>query len=215
MSGHFTRKMYDGCAFNQDLKQSTDPLSLIMDVNKYVNCNNACKSPEQRLDSAASLVDVESSLWGIDKTSSRCDTSKHPFCGQNGCLLTNDSRLNNSTPFLCERGRLGDNTAVVTTNMQMPTNPGFNLPNSQICGARAQNNTFLPPIRNQQTQLPIKQSAQPVLPRTQTQFGLPQRVIQPQNQAIQQQRAPQPQNNQFVPVRNSMSQPGQRTMGVY
>lgn len=207
MSGHFTRKMYDGCAFNQDLKQSTDPLSLIMDVNKYVNCNNACKSPEQRMDSAASLVDVESSLWGIDKTSSRCDTTKHPFCGQSGCLLTNDSRLANSTPYLCERGGMGDNNAVVTTNMQMPTHPGFNLPSSQICGNRVQNNTFLPPLRNQQTQLPIKQSAQPTLPQR-MQYGVPQR------QPVQVQQQQRVQVNQPQLARCGVNQPGQRTMNV-
>ena len=133
MSGRFTRKMYDGCAMQQDLKQSTDPLELILDVAKYVHCDNICKPTGQYPTNAALLVDVESSLWGIDKLSSNCDNAKHPFCGPNGCLLTNDSRVApHITPYACERGHIGEN-AVITTNMQMPQHPGFRVPNPNIC----------------------------------------------------------------------------------
>ena len=142
MSGRFTRKMYDGCAIQQDSKQSTDPLELILDVNKYVNCNNICKPIEQYPSNAASLVDVESSLWGIDKLASRCDTTKHPFCGPHGCLLTNDPRIApHITPYACERGHNGDN-AVVTTNMQMPTSSGIKSPNPNICSLNNRTNNY-------------------------------------------------------------------------
>ena len=133
MSGRFTRKMYDGCAFKQDTKQSTDPLELVLDVSKYVHCDNICKPAGDRPSQGALLVDVESSLWGIDKLASDCDTSKHPFCGPNGCLLTNDARVApHITPYACERGKANDN-AVITTNMHMPTNQGYTLPNANIC----------------------------------------------------------------------------------
>lgn len=133
MAGHFTRKMYDGCAIQQDLKQSTDPLELVLDVNKYVHCNNICKPSAQYPPNAALLVDVESSLWGIDKIASRCDSAKHPFCGPNGCLLTKDPRVApHITPYACERGHLGEN-AVITTNMQIPKHPGFRVSNQNIC----------------------------------------------------------------------------------
>lgn len=128
MSGHFTRKMYDGCAFKQDTKQSTDPLELIMDVTKYVHSNNICKPASQYPPNSALLVDLESSLRGIDKLSSKCDVSKHPFCGPNGCLLTKDPRIApHITPYACERGRDGDN-CVISTNMRMPDHPGFRPP---------------------------------------------------------------------------------------
>lgn len=127
------RKMYDNCATQQTTKQSTDPLELLLDVNKYVNCNNICKPLAQRYPSSAQLVDVESSLWGIDKLASRCDSSKHPFCAKNGCLLTNDPRIApHITPYACEWGHTGDNS-VVTTNMKMPSHPGYTLPNPNIC----------------------------------------------------------------------------------
>ncbi len=136
MSGRFTRKMYDGCAFQQDTKQSTDPLELLLDVTKYVHCNNMCKPTQQHPANAALLVDVESSLWGIDKVSSDCDAAKHPFCASSGCLLTKDPRVApHITPYACERGHAGDN-AVVTTNMKMPEHPGYKLPNPNICHAQ-------------------------------------------------------------------------------
>lgn len=134
MSGRFTRKMYDTCALDQNVKQSTDPLELVLDVNKYVHCNNICKPSETRYTpSGISLVDVESSLWGIDKISSRCDSDKHPFCGPQGCLLTRDPRVPpHITPYACERGREGDN-AVITTNIKRPNGPGYTLPDPRIC----------------------------------------------------------------------------------
>ncbi len=58
---------------------------------------------------SAQLVDVESSLWGIDKLSSDCDISRHPFCTPVGCLLTRDPRVApHITPYACERGQIGD-----------------------------------------------------------------------------------------------------------
>ena len=136
MSGRFTRRMYDGCAYQQDSKQSTDPLELILDVTKYVHCNNICKPANEYPPNAALLVDVESSLWGIDKLASDCDTTKHPFCGPNGCLLTKDPRVPpHITPYACERGGPNDR-AVITTNMKMPQHPGFRVPDTNICHAQ-------------------------------------------------------------------------------
>lgn len=193
MSGNFTRKMYDSCAAQQDLKQSTDPLELVLDVNKYVHCNNICRPTTTFPQNAAQLVDVESSLWGIDKLSSRCDSAKHPFCGPNGCLLTRDPRIApHTTPYLCERGRAGDN-AVITTNMQIPTSTGVRVPNPNVCNqqgngyyvsnltdtpkiltpavlapqpngpvAYKQNtDALIPPLRNQQVNLPVTHSQDP------------------------------------------------------
>ncbi len=157
MSGKFTRKMYDGCALQQNTKQSTDPLELILDVNKYVHCNNICKPSGRTPQNAADLVDIESSLLGIDKTASYCDTSKHPFCGPNGCMLTNDPRIGpHMTPYACDRGHDGGN-AVITTNMKMPKHPGFSIPRNPCPNTQNgyynqtnKNFQFLPPIRNQQ-----------------------------------------------------------------
>jgi len=140
MSGYFTRKMYDDCAYKQSAKQSTDPLELVIDITKYVNCNNMCQPTRPIPRNSILLVDVESSLKGLDKTASDCDCDKHPFCGPKGCLLTNDSRIApHITPYVCDRGRPGDN-AVVTTNIRAPDHPGYHVPNINIC--EKQNNGY-------------------------------------------------------------------------
>jgi hypothetical protein len=145
MAGRFTRQMYDNCSYIQDTKQSTDPLELIIDVTKYVNCGNLCRPDRQYPPNAALLVDVESSLWGIDKLSSRCDSEKHPFCGPT-CLLTNDPRVApHITPYACERGKMGDK-AVIKTNMKPSTNPGYVLPNPNICNSQ-RNGYYVPQVR--------------------------------------------------------------------
>lgn len=148
MSGRFTRRMYDNCAFQQNTKQSTDPLDFNIDVTKYVNCQNLCGPTGNYVEDAALLVDIESSLWGIDKISSTCDMSKYPFCGPLGCMLTNDPRIGpHITPYACERGKNGDN-AVITTNMKMPTNPGFRAPNPNVCYANG-NGYYITPQQHQ------------------------------------------------------------------
>lgn len=125
MAGHFSKKMYDNCAFQQDVNQITRPYNLVMDDTKYVRKSGVCGDPSAIPRRASDLVDIESSLMGMDKTASHCNTSKHPFCGQNGCLLTNDPRIKKHvTPFICDRGRDGDHS-VITTNMKMPKHPGF------------------------------------------------------------------------------------------
>lgn len=125
MAGKFTRRMYDECAYSKDIKQSTDSLELVLDVNKYVNYKNKCKQVTRENENPLSLVDIESSLWGIDRLSSECDKFKQPFCWKTGCISTGDPRAPaNLTPYLCDRGVNGSD-AVVVTNMRMPSGPGF------------------------------------------------------------------------------------------
>ena len=178
MSGRFTRKMYDSCAIQQDTRQSTDPLELILDVTKYVHCNNICKPAKEYPPNAALLADMESSLWGLDKLSSKCDSSKHPFCGPNGCLLTKDPRVApHITPYACERGHVGEN-AVVTTNMQMPKHPGFRIPNVNICDNQG-NGYYVDPNKAQQFRT---QNQLPVLRNQQIKSSVcGQNIINPQN----------------------------------
>lgn len=128
MSGKFTRRMYDDCAYSTNIKRNTDSLDLIMDTTKYVNYKNKCRLTDNRSQNPLSLVDVESSLWGIDRLSSDCDKFKQPFCKKIGCITTYDQRAPpNAQPVLCDRGGYGSG-AVVVTNMKMPTNSGLNFP---------------------------------------------------------------------------------------
>lgn len=133
MAGEFTRELYDRCNLLQNTRQSTEPLNLIMDITKFVNCGNLCTPSHQYPPNGALLVDVESSLWGLDKINSKCDKAKHPFCGPYGCMLTRDPRIApHITPYACERGHRGE-SAVITTNMKMPLTPGYRLHNPHVC----------------------------------------------------------------------------------
>ncbi len=130
----FTKKKYDECYTNQEINQKTAHLPLVMDLNKYVNCNNLCKQPNTQFPQYNQLIDIESSLMGLDRPSSNCNNNQYPLCASNGCLLTNDNRIPQfTTPYVCERGRDGEK-AVVTTNMKLPTNSGINNINTNPCG---------------------------------------------------------------------------------
>jgi hypothetical protein len=139
MSGYSTRLRYDKCSYDQFLKQETDPLSLVTDIDKYVNKNFACRSgsdaPQRN---TASIVDIESSLRGIDKVSSDCDQYKHPFCGPRGCLLTKDPRVApHVTPWIYERGDVDDTSSVTKTNIRKPTGTVFKQTINKVCDGQS------------------------------------------------------------------------------
>lgn len=123
MSGRFTRKIYDDCSLKQDTRQSTDPLSLILDPTKFVNHNNICRPDGGYNNNSVPKVDIESSLMGIDRTASRCDTAKYPLCGPEGCLL-NSEIPPHITPYACDRGSCPQNS-VISSNMRMPRSSGI------------------------------------------------------------------------------------------
>lgn len=150
MSGIQTRTRYDGCAFLQDVKQSTDPLELIMDPTKYINCNNICQPNSQYSANVLPRVDIESALWNLDKVETRCDIGKYPFCNTSGCLLSNDPRIPpNINPIGCLWNRIDDpNKAVITSNMRRATNAGYTIPDTNVCTQQGNGyyiNPALPP----------------------------------------------------------------------
>jgi len=104
------------------MKQSTKPIELTMDIDKYVHNRNICNPEQHNNTNYISLIDIESSLWGIDRISSDCDEYQYPYCEKNGCLVTGDNRIPPHTVvYACDRGYEGDN-AVITTNMKNASN---------------------------------------------------------------------------------------------
>lgn len=124
MSGEFTRKLYDDCALNQNTRDSTAPLGYQMYAGKFTGYNDIC--PSQLNSDNLALVDVESSMLGLDRIASNCNEAQYPLCNKTtGCLLTNDPRTQgNVNPLACSWGRPGER-AVINTNMKMPTNTGI------------------------------------------------------------------------------------------
>lgn len=133
MSGRSTRRIYDECAYQQEVKLSTGQNNSVMDINRYVNSRNMCRPDGVFRRDGYANVDLESSLWGLDKIASDCDKTKHPFCSTNGCIVTRDPRINPyKNPVACERGKIGENS-VVTTNMRLPSHNGLERIDVQMC----------------------------------------------------------------------------------
>ena len=91
--------MYDQCAYEQRLNQSTSPANYTMYPGKYENCNKCRIQLGQVGGNGVSIydgnmVDLESDLLGIDRCASLCNSSEYqphcnyPNCGNNG--LPND-----------------------------------------------------------------------------------------------------------------------------
>jgi hypothetical protein len=114
MSGAFTRKMYDSCAIQQDVRQSTNPMEHVMDVHRYINCSGTCK-PSICYPQKIPLVDIESQLMGLGQSASNCYINKPPY--------RKIAEPYFSPPYVCEWGHQGEDT-VITTNMKMPQNSG-------------------------------------------------------------------------------------------
>jgi hypothetical protein len=88
----FSRIHYDSCTYAESLNDNASQLDYTMDPTKYVNCgpcrfeagpiggNEVTQAP------AASIVDIESSLKGIDRPSTRCAAYKfqHPDVRRGG-----------------------------------------------------------------------------------------------------------------------------------
>lgn len=75
------RQMYDSCAYKEDIKQSTSPLSYVLDPIKYENCHK-CR-PELGLVGGTAvshvrgnLIDLENSLRNQDRPNTHCDAYK-------------------------------------------------------------------------------------------------------------------------------------------
>lgn len=88
----FSRAYYDSCTYDERLGDSASQLDYTMDIAKYVNCkpcrvelglvggNETSQAPVE------ALVDIESSLLGIDRPATRCASYKfqHPDLRRGG-----------------------------------------------------------------------------------------------------------------------------------
>lgn len=77
-----TRMLFDSCAYNSSLKQSTAPLSYYLDPIKYENCNK-CRMELGIVGGTAvsqisgDLVDLESDLRGQNRPNTHCPAYKY------------------------------------------------------------------------------------------------------------------------------------------
>ena len=83
MSGKFTNLIYDKDAYDEQLAQSTEPLSYRLDLNYAVNCNPcfAKFGPRAGHDNAIAIgqqIDVDSILRGVSKVNSKSSKQQRP-----------------------------------------------------------------------------------------------------------------------------------------
>lgn len=125
-SAHSSKLIYDPCSYEQDLKRSTDPLMYQLYGGKYYNCNYCHPDQMRVIPDPHELVDIESELRNLTRINSRCTSQKYPNCDGGACIGTYDQRLPNYiSPWACDR--------LVPSNIMMPTHPGFNVPNTDVC----------------------------------------------------------------------------------
>lgn len=76
------RLIYDSCAYNAELAQSTAPLSYILDPIRYENCNK-CRNELGLVGGPAvshitgNLVDLENDLRGQNRPNTKCAAYKY------------------------------------------------------------------------------------------------------------------------------------------
>lgn len=76
------RTTYDSCSYQQELKQSTGPISYILDPIKYENCNK-CRMQLGIVGGTAvshikgNLVDLENDLRGQTRPATKCANYKY------------------------------------------------------------------------------------------------------------------------------------------
>ena len=103
----FNRPIYDSCAYDKDLQQSTGVLSYTMDPNKFYNCNE-CRAEFGLLGGnnvsrfTGNMVDLESELRGQTRLYTHCPSLKYlPGTIIQGKMTQNCSPLSGTEGLPC------------------------------------------------------------------------------------------------------------------
>lgn len=122
--GSSNRLIYDTCAYQKQLYESTSPLAYNLYQGKFENCN---KCLHDKFWTPYQLVDIESELRNQTRPVSSCDQFKYtPGCKRSGlCLSTFDRTVPIVlAPEVCP---------IIYNNIPKQTHPGFHLPNPNFC----------------------------------------------------------------------------------
>jgi hypothetical protein len=125
--GSSNKLMYDRCAYQKDLSQSTSPLTYRLYEGAYENTEK-CKH-ENKFYRPMDLVDVESELKNITRPNSRCPQFKYnPGCVKSqSCFSTFDkSNPIVLAPEICP---------IVHNNIPRMNHPGYDVPKMNLCNA--------------------------------------------------------------------------------
>jgi hypothetical protein len=131
------RLIYDDCASEQQITDSTSLLNYYFYKGKFENCSE-CNVRRLELNEPPrkgklSLVEIESDLDGRNRPATKCDNHKFSKnCDINGfCINGKDPRIiTNNPPDVCFYPGLAWN------NIKKVTDPGYRLPDPYACDLR-------------------------------------------------------------------------------
>lgn len=125
--GSSNRPIYDNCAYQQRLYESTSPLEYQLYQGKYENCN---KCVHDRFWTPYELVDISTELRGQTRPLSHCNRFKYnPACKKSDmCLSTFDKTVPVVlAPEVCP---------IVQNNIRKATTPGYEMPSKDFCACK-------------------------------------------------------------------------------
>ena len=131
--GASNRQIYDCCAYSQSLQQSVDPLQYQLYFGAQENCSK-CVDKKAWFKQDKEIIDIESDLWNINRPLSKCDMYKYnPNCKTSPmCTSTFDPNVPRIlSPSLCP---------IVHNNIPKQDGPGYDVPDTNVCGARTGGN---------------------------------------------------------------------------
>uniref|UniRef100_A0A6C0AC28 Uncharacterized protein n=1 Tax=viral metagenome TaxID=1070528 RepID=A0A6C0AC28_9ZZZZ len=125
--GGSNRPIYDNCAYQKKLYESTSPLDYYLYQGKFENCS---KCLHDKFWTPYQLVDIETELRNQNRPLSKCDQFKYnPNCKKSDlCLSTFDK----SVPIVLAP----EVCPIVHNNIPKRKDVGYNVPNQTPCGRR-------------------------------------------------------------------------------
>lgn len=124
--GSSNRPIYDNCAYQKRLYESTSPLAYQLYQGKFENCDK-CIFDNFYTPYDARIVDTESELKNLTRPLSECDQFKYsPTCKRSGmCISTFDKRA--PVVYVAEM------CPIVYNNIPKMTSKGYKVPNQKFC----------------------------------------------------------------------------------
>jgi len=122
--GSSNRTLYDNCAYQKELYESTSPLKYRLYLGAHENCNK-CIYDKYWL--KYDLVDIETELRNQTRPLSKCDQFKYsPACKKSGlCLSTFDPTV----PVVLA----AEVCPIIYNNIPKQVSRGYKLPNPDFC----------------------------------------------------------------------------------
>ena len=125
--GASNNQIYDTCAYEKQLYESTSPLAYRLYFGKMENCNKCRVGGTFPVRFDGRIVDAESELLNLTRPLSKCDQFKYsPQCKKSGLCTSTFDRQN--VPVLAP-----EVCPIVYNNIPRRRDPGYRLPNPRIC----------------------------------------------------------------------------------